>query len=497
MIATYEHLRSLSTLGDMPNDAALNTVGLLADLSHDHRSEDGLVQALTLADELRRRDLTPQQDALLWYFIGNVWGYRRILRVSKAAAQWEWNQPDAYQEVLAFRRALNRKTQLDPVRCCQVATNLGNLMSNLGRVVEAVNYYGRVLGDQPDFGMALGNLGLCLLSYAGALYDPGHQRVFAAEASRLLERAIALPLEPGAREGFVARLVHAKAASGDGKFDLGGFSLGEGAEAAFRAWALRERLFLNPLNDIGPFDAAARDVLHLPPITVTAEKGTGFHGFYNQLKQEFATARVLLFEAAGGARHFADNDLMLLDTLDATSFGYDLERTKLAFRSAYSILDKVAVFIAIYFDLQVPLHRVTFRSLWFSDGQAKRGVRAEFVSRPNLALRGLFWLAKDLSEDDDEFHDAMEPGAQELATLRNRLEHQYVKVTDGPSSTAAPPDPFAYRVDRKAFTAKALLMLKMARTALTYLSLAVHSEERRIPPSAGRGTVRGSLAVIK
>jgi tetratricopeptide (TPR) repeat protein len=504
---TLDQLMGLPNLTGIADEEALTSVGLLIDLAFDDRLDAGLDRALLLLDELRLRGLTPEHATIVWYFTGNAWSARRILASTTANAEWLWENPAAYQEVLAFRRALNHAgfSSLDRARRCQILTNLGSLMSNLGRFVEALDYYDRALGLNSTFGMALGNKGQCLLAYARALYDDGHKTVLASEVARLLERAVQLPLEPGAREGFAELLDVAQRASSGSEFArhperLRAFDLGDGEEAVFRTWALERRLFLNPLNDLGALEIAARDTLHLPEIQVSAQHGTGFHGFFNQLKQEFAAARVLLFESLQADRHYADAGIRLVNTLDGTAFGLSLEKTKFAFRSAYSILDKAAVFVALYFNLAVPLHRVTFRSVWFTNGRADRGLRPEFENRKNWPLRGLYWLAKDLAEEDTDFHDAMDPDAQETATLRNRLEHQYVKVTSGDAPDAGvPPDPFPYRIDAVRLLERTARALSTARAALTYLSLAVHAEERTkaSPSPSGSGTFRGSLPIIE
>jgi hypothetical protein len=47
--------------------------------------------------------------------------------------------------------------------------------------------------------------------------------------------------------------------------DLDGRSMGASKEEiAYRRWCLEKRLFLNPLNDLGTYAIAGRDVLMLP-----------------------------------------------------------------------------------------------------------------------------------------------------------------------------------------------------------------------------------------
>jgi hypothetical protein len=119
----------------------------------------------------------------------------------------------------------------------------------------------------------------------------------------------------------------------------------------------------------------------------------------------------------------------------------------------------------------------------------------------NWPLRGLFWLSKDLYEDDPEFRAALEPEAKELRKLRNALEHRYLKLshelwsgfmsarselfellapgTTRPEAFDALDDNLALYQGRSEFDANALRMFQMVRAALIYLCLAVHWEEGR------------------
>jgi tetratricopeptide (TPR) repeat protein len=505
-------LIATETLTRLDPSAAFEHLAALIDGSHDERREDGLLKAVRLGEELLESGLRPEREPLLYYFIGNAWAGLRIIRqTADQNAAWAWEQPEAREEILAYRTAYRHRRfgQLETIRQCQIATNLGNLMSNVGRFVEALDYYDAALSADPNFGMAIGNRGDCLLYYARALYDDGHRAVFARSAVDLIERALSLPLEPGVAPNLSAQRDYALQRAGhtiEMVDRARGEPLGDDpAEIAFRTWALRSRLFLNPLNDLGAVSVAANDVLHLPTMHVAANVGSGFHGFYNQLKQEFAAARCLLYEGLHPApvRHYADKDVGLLDTWNDTVFGLTTEKVKLAFRLAYSLLDKISVFIARYFYIELPLHKVNIRSVWYMNGQHGKGLLSDFNSRSNWPLRGLFWLSKDLHEWDKEFHQAIEPDAQEVAKLRNQLEHQYARVTDPrlirrpDEPSPVPEDPFGYVVSKQELAAKSLRMLKTARAALIYLSLAMHQEECQKGEPSSDSAYRGSFPVLR
>jgi hypothetical protein len=159
----------------------------------------------------------------------------------------------------------------------------------------------------------------------------------------------------------------------------------------------------------------------------------------------------------------------------------------MAFRIAYSLLDKVAYFLNDYLALGIPERRVNCRSFWYDKQEHKRELLPRFEACENWPLRGLFWLSKDLFDDAPEFRECLEPDAQELDSVRNHAEHKYLKLheklwsgpTDEGRAFGGRPDRLAFSVYRSHFAAKALRLLTMARGALMYLSLAIHTEERK------------------
>jgi len=159
--------------------------------------------------------------------------------------------------------------------------------------------------------------------------------------------------------------------------------------------------------------------------------GPALLGMYNQMKQEFISARYLYYEGiTWDAVHFADKGVRLYDTLDSPIYSLAVEKTKVAFRMVYSILDKIAFFLKHYLDLSIPDRDATFRKVWYREGKRKNGLEPVAADTRNWPLRGLFWLSKDLHEDDPEFRDALELEAQELRDLRHALEHRYLKLSD-------------------------------------------------------------------
>ncbi len=477
---------------EIPVEEAVATLGLLVDAGSDAGSSAALTRATEVATTLRARIHYARGHALLYYLEGNAWSALSALR-SKANEEgaWEWEAPDLERKIVALRCARTSPgfAHLSLYRRCQVLTNLASAMSNVGRLVEAIAHWDEALDLDRNFAMALGSKGDGLRHYIPYLYDDGHQQVYAKLAFVNLSRALDSRLESReieqhlqeARADLTSRVP-------DGFFDLPvtlpETSLGTAdEEIRYRRWCLERRLFLNPMNDVLDHEAVSHDILNLPTFTGPIDeflRAQTWIRLYNAMKQEYVAARLLLYESdTAPAQHFADREVQFANTLDDTIYGIGLERAKVAFRLAYSVLDKTGFFVNDYFALGVDERRVSFRTIWYERGN----LRPEFVGRRNLTMRGLFWLSKDLdARGHISLQESLDPDARGLAEFRNALEHRYVRVHG--ETEGSPPDADVVGALEPALSAeqvhaKALKMLRKARAALTYLSLAVRVDQGR------------------
>jgi len=491
------------TLANIETNQAIGFIGKLIDLAAGLGEEDGSRQAIAWFSEISSRELTDEQRCKLEYFTANAWAdIARLSRHGKDIA-FDWEQEEFEKRILHLRSAKGNPAfeGLPLLNRCQILTNLGNTLSEVGRFVEAVEHWDSVIKLDESFGMAIGNKGFGLSFYANALYDCGHARILCSYAKELLQKALSCSLEHSAKKTFEDRQVQITTWLDNNpcrkSINLEKFSLGKSeSEIRYRRWCLRNRLFLNPLNDIGPYPIAARDVLSTPSMVAGINEGPGYQGFFNQMKQEFVSSRYLYYEGITINRpHFSDNGVLLLNTLDYPAYSLSVEKVKAAFRMAYSLFDKIAWFLLKYMRIEDKLNSkkmkiVKFRNIWYDNLSKEEGLWSDFEQYKNRPLRGLFWLSKDLFEDRPEFKECMEPDAQELWKIRNHLEHKYLKLHDslgtwiGDTKEPCPAlkpfkDELAYSLYRSDFEAKTLRLIKMVRASLIYLSLGIHCEELR------------------
>ncbi|MBI1406031.1 MAG: hypothetical protein GC145_07895 [Caulobacter sp.] len=502
----FDTLMGLPAPETVAASEAINRLGLLVDLSDDFDSAAGNDRALAWAEVINGWELTDGDRVLLHYFWANAWAGRQHRLHHDLNAVWAWEQLEVSQQILNLRMALGSPAfhSLEKVRQCQILTNLANQLNTTGRFVEALEFWAKALAIDPHFWMAQGNRAYALMHYARCLYDDGHRGVFFVAARDGFVDAVAneRTFDPGGHPHAAAQFAAMQADLDAGldieglraDIDLKGHSLGRGkTEVAYRRWALRERLFLNPLNDLGADPIAANDVLNLPTFRLPIHEPPEVVGLYNQMKQEFASARWLLYEALqDSGPHLSDRGVLLLNTLDYPAYSLAVEKLKFAFRAAYSIFDKIGFFLNHYLQLGEKPGAIDFKRVW---KQKDGTIRPAFAGTRNLPFRGLYWLSKDLFE---ERGDILEPDVRALKNLRNHLEHRYVKVHDM-TPTPRPgvvgdifTDTLALSIGRSDFQAKTLRVLKLARAALTYLSLGMHMEEIR-REGADSHTVAGPM----
>ena len=487
----------IDDFGETDTDKVLYKIGLLIDVSGDLGKPEGIRLAIKLLDELRdNKKIVKEQLAMSHYFSGCAWSSLKELTRKDSQSAWDWEQEEIEKEVSHLRKALNNDhfTDLPKIRQCQILTNLGNAFNRIGRFVEAIEYYDRAIEVSQNFGMSLGNKGICLFNYANYQYDKTIFDALYHHSHKILNDAIKQPLEGDEKTKevflkFVKKIethILEKLLNEDTAIDMIDLK-GSQEEATYRTWCLKNRLFLNPLNDIEVSAAAAEDNLFPSGVIVSLGEGPYFHSLFNLIKQEFVSARYFFYEGVHAKTpHFSDKNVLLFNTLDYPSHSLAVERIKASYRIVYSIFDKIAYFLNFYLSLGKNEKKISFRTVWYEDTNKKEKELLEILEgKKNLLLRGLFWLSKDLFEKKEDFMESLEPDARKLHEIRNRLEHRYFKLHDywTPSlyddedDLLGFADPIVYAMGREEFISKSLKLLKLVRSSIMYLCFAIQTEE--------------------
>ncbi len=230
------------------------------------------------------------------------------------------------------------------------------------------------------------------------------------------------------------------------------------------------------------YSIAAWDALGAPSIVYKVGENPYFHSFYSQLKQEYVSARWGMFEGLNLENvHFSDRDTALDETYDNGVYCLAIEKIKSAFRVQYAIFDKIAFFIAKYFQIDdLKDHQIDFKTIWYSDQKTRKKLREIFDRRENLPLLALFRMSKDFmvtrQPTDFDTEEPIDPLAQRLWEIRNTMEHKYLRVVYYPSFGEEVKD-ISEIITLDELTELTMNITKKARAALIYLSLAIHKEE--------------------
>jgi hypothetical protein len=470
--------------GRQDADAVARTCSL-TDLAVELGRKDSLACALAWYKALEQKGVCDEEAILLDYSRASAIAGQRY------GTEWQWEQPTLARELFYLRRAVSHQkfAQVPDVIRCMCLNNLGNRLSVAGRVIEALDCWRRALEVRPNFGMSLCNRARTIAAYGEALGDTGKQALFLWVAHREASAALApTALYTDIRDERIREVVKVLKERIESVMDVDAVTaldplawqdtFATQEERDYRHWCLVNCLFLNPSNDLGPYPTATIDSMGLAAHVVPVDAPYTFESFFDQMKQEYVSARWLLYEGLILKRpHFSDRDVLLQATEPRPSLSLAVEKVKAAYRVSYSLFDKVGFFVNAYMALGIPERGVSFRTLWRSG--EKKPIRKQFDLTSNWGFCALYWLAKDFFEKAND--DVAEPQARGLSDIRNYIEHKYLRVTVAGSPTM-PPDDLALMVSRQQFESKAMHLLKLARSALIYLAIGVRFEEQRREP---------------
>lgn len=473
-------------------DAELNLLGIEIDQATDTNNELQLKKLRIKIDEfLKSGDTKGEHYVILSYWKSNIFSALYNITENKDNNLLE-------MQLCELRSAISHRnfSDISQQNKVQIRTNLANALTNCGRYPEALEHYDDALKIMPNYGLTLANRARCLIGYARISNDVGHQQILlraaqssffqAAKSDTIYETVHQIEnLSPeyyaraeGLASGFDANRI-------DRAFKANEKSLGRSKdEQKYRLYCLENRLFLNPINDAYNHPISAADPISISNLSKHIDESNIYppieFSLFNRIKQEFVTARYHHYEAlTTSGLHFSDKNVKLSFTYDYTLHGIAFEKLRVAFRTAYSILDRVALLINEYWDLGHKATSISFADVWYKNRNSNQ-LHEKIITENNIALKALFELSKDLHSSKRA--SFAEPDARLLSDLRNALEHRFVEITDDysglPNDFKDVPKSSRIRIPLTVLENRTLRMLRFARSACLYLPLAINLEEQ-------------------
>lgn len=163
-----------------------------------------------------------------------------------------------------------------------------------------------------------------------------------------------------------------------------------------------------------------------------------YHGNFDELKNDYCYARYLIFSAKsipGDHDHFFNKTYPHVDDMAHSITNLKASHYKSAFRTLYSLFDKIAYFINRFFELNDIEydHKISFDSIFRElKGGKHWKPHSKLKNSKNCFIHALFYILKDIRDvkDSTSVSRWLDPDAKAFSEIRNAIEHRSLKIVD-------------------------------------------------------------------
>lgn len=392
---------------------------------------------------------------------------------------------DRFQARVNFGKVI-RDNHASPELKSQALTNIGILLLETSRWVEALDCFQKALKILPRNGVAAYQEMRHSMSLAGLFYRKTKTYQSYCHVDTMLERVRQLSDVVSSNYDTVEEFSGKDALSSVQKAVEDAAKIKpcpqKKIDNPFFAFVAEQGLALSLYCSNDEFSSGRFDLLTIP--SVQAKTSDKHHvpeifAMINVMKSDYAFARQVFFDVWE-----YDTDTPFFettsraDTLDYAVYGVRYSALTSAQRIVFDILDKIAVALACYLDME-KANKTDFTKVW---GSKKKGegfklheeIKASLNSG-NPGLIALYNIFHDISKDDSRGHGYMEAHK----TYRNTSTHRFSVLHDDMISNDYSSASFAVdHIDISKFERLTLDSLKLARAALFYLiDMIIFAEE--------------------
>jgi tetratricopeptide (TPR) repeat protein len=459
----------------------LNKGGFLIDAGFGKKDEGIIKEGIKICNELLSKKLDKKLLSHLYYNMAN--GFMDLFQMyfdkSKELYQIP-NNENLQNAKKHYRQSIKNLDFADSNLKKRLWTNYGNCLDVLGRNLEALFCYEKALKYDPKFAMALGNKAKAMKFFADIsgvyrvpIYMEAYQMIKSViEQNDLIQHGGSL-----AKESFELEIKKIESLFKDKKALLNKIKHKKYSESDlsdfekfYLEFCSKYKLFLNFHIHDEQCEASIKDPVFISLITPLKDNKTFYNlaKHINQIKEDFAVARLLLVQSQFKREDFnrISKRTYLVYSLDYSMFNLYIGLLKSAFKEAYNILDKIAVFINDYYKIGIGTNKIYFdkRDFWHKEGK----FREAFLDSKNISLYALY----------DIFIDFENKYYQKIKDFRNALTHRTLVIYNS-SLTDWDKKENSTNIGYETMFHETVNLFRLVKSAVIYLINFVHLEERK------------------
>ena len=445
------------------------------------------------------RDLGPHTSSSISYNLASAQLYLWQLAVEQKGLDDAWlNKRSHLHEARRLFNLVAQDKNADIELRLKALTDCGNSFDIVGRYLDALDCYERALKLDSSFGMASGNRGITLLNVAPLM--GGHESHVLLQATADLDTAISdqeRVLRCGGQSALntfrrrratllVSGDLHPNASEpspqlGDPHLD----------------WCLRNQLFLHISPDCIGAESKTLDAVSFGSFKLSLsddqvlDRANEVIDAFNTIKQDYVAARYLVWLAAAEGSPIEEQAKIITrrmsfwDTLNYADWGVRPGIGVQALKVALDTLDKIAVFVHLYFRSGRGMRDIDLRTLPYIDRSKKKLAPplAEALKTPeqNRGLAALFDFSAELDEQ-------AKSSVRALVQRRHAATHRFFAVHNEGAPRSSD---WTEHISWPDLEQESLESLRIARGAILYLAQMIHIHEKatQVPDSSGSLTM--------
>ncbi len=441
-------------------DYQLSIIGCLIDIG-------SITQQRTLIEEAINIYESHPDDNLPGYLYYNAAnGYLSLFHMTlEEGAGYFESGKYALKAIDLFRRA----GQTEP----NVLTNYANALDDIGRPIEAIKIYDNALEIDGNFGMALGNKALAIRKLAVISQYQGAYLIYAYQHyKKALENEDSIRMYADEsviatfkkETAYIERLFKDDPKSLD--VDLTHPALKQKASKFVKHYTdfcLSNDLYINLHFFSNTTSASVGDTLGVnfvdKKLVSVANDLNDLAFRLNEIKEAYIGARLSLVQSQYINNDFSNisKQTLIINPLDYSVSNIYTSYLKMAFKEAFSVLDKIAIFLNHYLELghDEDSRRLSYYSVWYKNLDKNNDLNESFDAH-DANIFGLYSLLQDIR-------------SSEFDEIRNALTHRYVRLFRSMSVK----DEYDY----EDFVSKTVNLMGQIKCAIIYLHNFINTHE--------------------